>query len=57
MNILSKGSDQKEYSFLYTTEKTDPERIDNFLAKKLNISRNQIQKSIELNKLKKANGK
>ena len=52
MNILSKGSDQKEYSFLYTTEKTDPERIDNFLAKKLNISRNQIQKSIELNKLK-----
>ena len=52
MNILSKGSDQKEYSFLYTTEKTDPERIDNFLAKKLNISRIQIQKSIELNKLK-----
>jgi len=52
LNILSKGSDQKEYSFLYTTEKTDPERIDNFLAKKLNISRNQIQKSIELNKLK-----
>ncbi len=52
MNIISKNLNQKEYSFQYSTEKSNPQRIDNFLAKKLNIPRNQIQKSIELNKLK-----
>jgi 23S rRNA pseudouridine1911/1915/1917 synthase len=56
LNTLSKDFDQKEYSFQYSKKKSDSERIDYFLAKKLNIPRNQIQKSIELNKLK-CNGK
>ena len=56
LNILSKDFDQKEYSFQYSKKKSNSERIDYFLAKKLNIPRNQIQKSIELNKLK-CNGK